>query len=146
MIFDELFRPNTTAYMQAEFILEKCKDKGVRYADVIGDVSGSFATAKGMNEFNQFTSVLGHEPVGLRQGRETGNHLIHEWLAYPVIDMNGELVKTDDGEPKTYPKLFVASHCVETIYALETAKKKTAKDGTIKQDYSEVPTGHEGLL
>jgi len=146
MIFDELFRPNTTAYMQAEFILEKCKDVGVRYADVIGDVSGSFATAKGMNEFNQFASVLGHEPAGLRQGRETGNHLIHEWLAYPVIDMNGELVKTDDGEPKTYPKLFVASHCVETIYALETAKKKTAKDGTIKQDYSEVPTGHEGLL
>ena len=146
MIFDELFRPNTTAYTQAEFILEKTKELGTGYADVVGDVSGSFTTAKGMNEFDQFASVLGHSPAGLRQGRETGNHLIHEWLAHPIINKDGDLVKDEDGEPKTFPKLFVASHCVETIHALETAKKKTAKDGTIKQDYGDVPSGHEGLL
>ena len=146
MIFDELFRAHTTAYMQAEYILEKTKELGCGYREVIGDVSGSFTTAKGMNEFNQFATVLGHEPVGLRQGRETGNHLIHEWLEYPLINKDGQLVKDDEGEVKTYPKLFVASHCVETIHALETGKKKTAKDGTIKQDYSEVPSGHEGLL
>lgn len=146
MIFDELFKSDTTAYMQAEYIKEKERELGVPYSDVIGDVSGSFSTAKGMNEFNQMETVLGHAPAGIRQGRETGNHLIHEWLAYPIIDKDGNVVKDENGEPKTFPKLFIASHCVETIHAIETAKKKTAKDGTIKQDYREVPTGHEGLL
>lgn len=146
MIFDELFRPNTTAHVQADFILEKCKELGVSYSAVVGDVSGSFSTAKGMNEFDHFESVLGHRPVGLRQGRETGNHLIHEFLAYPIMDAKGSLKKNEDGEPMTFPKLFVASHCVETIHALETAKKKMGKNGAIKQDYEEFISGHEGLL
>lgn len=146
MIFDELFKSNTTAYMQAEYIKEKCKEVGVSYRDVIGDVSGSFATAKGMNEFNQFQTVLGHAPVGIRQGRETGNHLIHEWLSYPIISKDGSVKMDEFGNPETYPKLFVASHCIETIHALETAKKKTSKDGSIKQDYAEFASGHEGLL
>ena len=146
MIFDELFRPDTTAYMQAEFIVEKQNKLGYVYSEVVGDNSGSFLTAKGMNEFDQMATVLGHHPVGIRQGRETGNHLIHEWLAYPVIDKEGNLVKDENGEPKTYPKLFVASHCVETIHALETAKRKTTKTGLTKEDYSEVPSGHEGLI
>ena len=146
MIFDELFRPDTTAYMQAEFIREKESQLGVPYTDIVGDISGSFATAKGMNEFNQMESVLGHAPSGTRQGRETGNHLIHEWLAYPVMDKDNKLVLDEYGEPKVYPKLFVASHCINTIAALETAKKKMGKDGSIKDDYKEFQDGKEGLL
>lgn len=146
MIFDELFRPGTNAFVQAEFILEKCKELGCMYTQVIGDVSGSYTTAKGMNEFDHFEKVLGHPPEGIRQGRETGNHLIHEWLAYPIIDRNGELVKDENDNPKTYPKLFVASHCTETIHALETAKRKIMTNGTVKQDYQEFTTGHEGLI
>lgn len=146
MIFDELFQSGCTAYMQAEFILEKMESLGIAYSGLIGDISGSFSTAKGANEFDQFETVLGHKPEGIKQSREVGNHAIHEWLAYPVIDRMGRLVKDENGDPKTYPKLYVASHCVETIHALETAKKKTSKDGTIKQDYNEFISGHEGLL
>mgnify|MGYP006421578655 CR=1 FL=1 len=146
MIFDELFRNDTNAFMQAEFILEKSEELGVSYAQVVGDISGSFSTSKGMNEFDHFETVLGHPPEGLRQGRETGNHLIHEWLAYPIIDENGQLLKDKDGNPKTYPKLFIASHCTETIHAFETAKRKIMTNGTVKQDYQEFNTGHEGLL
>jgi len=146
MIFDELFRENTTSYVQAEFIKEKVNELGVPYNDVIGDVSGSFATAKGMNEFHQMASVLGHQPSGTRQGRETGNHLIHEWLAYPIINKDGKLEVDEWGNPKTYPKLFVASHCIYTIAALETAKKKMGKDGSIKDDYKEFQDGKEGLI
>jgi hypothetical protein len=35
---------------------------------------------------------------------------------------------------------------VETIHALEAAKRKMGKDGSIKDDYTEFKTGHEGLL
>jgi len=146
MIFDEMFKSDTNAFMQAEYIREKCEELGYMYADVIGDFSGSFSTSKGMNEFDHFENVLGHPPVGIRQGRETGNHLIHEWLEYPVIDKEGHLVKKEDGEPETFPKMFVASHCVETIHALETAKRKITSNGTVKEDYKEFKTGHEGLI
>lgn len=147
MIFDELFRQNTTSYMQAEFILEKVRElRGIPYTAVIGDVSGSFVSATGMNEFQQIESVLGHPPLGLRQGRESGNHILHEWLAYPIIDKFGNLVMDKDNQPKCYPKLFIASHCVETISAFESAKRKMGKDNTPKADYDEFRTGHEGLL
>lgn len=146
IIFDELFRNNTTSFIQAEFVLEKVKELGVPYAQVIADVSGSFASAIGMTEFDQMASVLGHPPIGLRQGRETGNHLMHEWLAYPLIDKYGNLVMDDMGQPKCYPKLFVASHCVETITAIESARRKMGKDNSPKADYDEFKTGHEGLL
>lgn len=146
IIFDELFRNNTTAYIQAEFILEKVRELSIPYAQVIGDVSGSFNSAIGMTEFTQMAAVLGHEPIGLRQGRETGNHLLHEWLAYPLIDKFGNLVMDDNGQPKCYPKLFIASHCVETITALESAKRKMGRDNSPKADYDEFKTGHEGLL
>lgn len=146
IIFDELFRNNTTAYIQAEFILEKVRELSIPYAQVIGDVSGSFNSAIGMTEFTQMAAVLGHEPIGLRQGRETGNHLLHEWLAYPLIDKFGNLVMDDNGQPKCFPKLFIASHCVETITALESAKRKMGRDNSPKADYDEFKTGHEGLL
>lgn len=147
MIFDELFRPNTTSYMQAEFILEKVRELGgFPYAGVIGDVSGSFASATGMTEFQQMEAVLGHPPIGLKQARESGNFILHEWLAYPVIDKSGNLVRDENNQPKMYPKLFIASHCVETIHAFESAKRKMGKDGSAKEDYSEFKSGHEGLL
>jgi hypothetical protein len=50
------------------------------------------------------------------------------------------------GQHETYPKLFIASHCHETIHAFESAKRKMGKDGSIKDDYTEFKTGHEGLL
>lgn len=146
IIFDELFRNSTTAYIQGEFILEKVKELGVPYGGVIGDVSGSFQTSKGMNEFQQIAEVLGHQPYGLRQGRESGNHILHEWLAYPIIDKFGNLVMDASGQPKTHPKLFIASHCVETIHAFESAKRKMGRDNSPKADYEEFKTGHEGLL
>lgn len=146
IIFDELFRPGTDAYIQAQFIAEKQKQLGIPYAGVIGDISGSFAQPSGINSFDQVRSVLGHEPVGRRQGRETGNHLLHRWLATPELDKNGYLIPDTNGEPKVYPKIYVASHCIETIHALETAKKRLGVNGSIKEDYAEFITGHEGLL
>ena len=63
IIFDELFRPNTDAKLQAQFILEKQQLLGVPYTQVIGDVSGSFSRA-GVNEFTLMEGVLGHAPFG----------------------------------------------------------------------------------
>lgn len=145
IIFDELFRPSTDAKLQAQFILEKQSQLGVPYTQVIGDVSGSFSRA-GVNEYTLMEGVLGHEPYGTRQGRDTGNHLLHQLLAVPLLNKDGSLVVDELGQPEVFPKLFVASNCVETIHAFEAAKKKMSKDGSIKDDYKEFKTGHEGLL
>jgi hypothetical protein len=144
MVFGELFK-SATAFIQAQYILEKQQELGMSYSAVVGDVSGSFRRS-GINEFDEMRVVLGHHPEGIRQGRETGNHLLHEWLAYPIFDEYGNLAKDEHGEPKTRPKLFVSSDCIETIHALETAKRKLGKDGSIKDDYKEFSSGHEGLL
>lgn len=145
IIFDELFRPNTDAKLQAQFILEKQEQLGVPYTQVIGDVSGSFSRS-GVNEFTLMENVLGHAPYGVKQGRDTGNHYLHQMLAVPYLDKNGYLITDEFNQPQTYPKLFVASNCVETIHAFESAKRKMGKDGSIKDDYTEFKTGHEGLL
>ena len=145
IIFDELFRPSTDAKLQAQFILEKQEQLGVPYTQVIGDVSGSFSRA-GVNEFTLMENVLGHAPYGVRQGRDTGNHYLHQMLAMPFLDKDGHLIMDEYNQPETYPKLFVASNCVETIHAFEAAKRKMGKDGSIKDDYTEFKTGHEGLL
>lgn len=145
MIFDELFRPNTDARLQAQFILEKQQQLGVLYNAVVGDVSGSFSRA-GVNEFTLMEGVLGHQPYGVRQGRETGNHVLHEFLAVPYLDKHGQLILDEHGQPTTYPKLFVSSNCHNVIHAFESAKRKMGKDGSIKDDYTEFKTGHEGLL
>tara|TARA_R100001086_G_scaffold242322_1_gene169934 strand:+ start:4659 stop:6212 length:1554 start_codon:yes stop_codon:yes gene_type:complete len=145
IIFDELFRPNTDAKLQAQFILEKQQQIATQYTAVIGDVSGSFSRA-GVNEFTLMEGVIGHAPYGVKQGRDTGNHLLHQFLAVPILDKNGQLVPDEFGQPEVFPKLFVASNCVETIHAFESAKRKMSKDGSIKDDYKEFKTGHEGLL
>jgi len=145
IIFDELFKPSTDAKLQAQFILEKQEELEVPYTAVIGDVSGSFNRA-GVNEFTLMEGVLGHAPYAQRQSRDSGNHLLHQMLAVPYLDSQGKLIYDELGQHKTYPKLFISSNCVETIYAFEAAKKKMSKDGSIKDDYVEFKTGHEGLL
>ena len=145
IIFDELFRPNTDAKLQAQFILEKQKQLGSPYTMVFGDVAGGFKRA-GINEFTLMEGVLGHAPYAERQGRETGNHLVHQYLAVPSLDTHGQLILDKYGQPETYPKLFIASHCHETIHAFEAARRTISKNGATKDDYSEFKTGHEGLL
>lgn len=145
MIFDELFKPQTDAKLQAQYILEKQNQLGVPYRMVFGDVAGGFSRA-GVNEFTLMEGVLGHSPYAERQSRDSGKHLIHQFLAVPHLDEEGKLIVDEFGAHSTYPKLFVASHCVETIHAFEAAKRKMTKDGSIKDDYKEFKTGHEGLL
>ena len=145
IIFDELFRSSTDAKLQAQFILEKQEQLGVPYKMVFGDVAGGFSRS-GVNEFTLMEGVLGHSPYAERQSRDSGNHLLHQFLAVPLLDKHGKLVLDEYGQHQTYPKLFIASHCVETIHALEAAKRKMGKDGSIKDDYTEFKTGHEGLL
>jgi hypothetical protein len=145
IIFDELFKSNTDAKLQAQFILEKQTQLGVPYSAVIGDVSGSFGSA-GVNEFTLMEGVLGHSPYAQKQSRDSGNHLLHQMLAVPYLDKYGQLILDEYGQHETYPKLFIASHCHETIHAFESAKRKMGKDGSIKDDYTEFKTGHEGLL
>jgi hypothetical protein len=146
IIFDELFQKDTDAYLQGHLIKEKIKEIGVPPLFVIGDISGSFKNPSGINSFSQMEKGAGIKPVGRKQGRETGSHLINRWLAFPILDQHGFLVLDEFGKPKTYPKLFVAEHCLETIHALETAKRKMGKDNTPKEDYDEFQSGHEGLL
>lgn len=145
IIFDELFRPQTDAKLQAQFILEKQEQLGVPYTMVFGDRAGGFQRS-GVNEFTLMEGVLGHSPYAEYQGRETGNHLLHQYLAVPILDKFGGLVMDEFGNPQTFPKLFIASHCHETIHAFEAAKRTTGKNGASKDDYSEFKTGHEGLL
>lgn len=145
IIFDELFKSNTDAKLQAQFLLEKQTELGIPYSAVIGDVSGSFSRA-GVNEFTLMEAVLGHAPYAQKQSRDSGNHLLHQLLAVPYLDKWGQLILDEFGQHETYPKLFVARHCHETIHAFESAKRKMGKDGSIKDDYTEFKTGHEGLL
>lgn len=145
IIFDELFKGGTDAKLQAQYILEKQNQLGVPYTAVFGDVAGGFQRA-GVNEFTLMEGVLGHAPYAERQSRDTGNHLLHQYLAVPSLDINGQLILDEYGHHETYPKLFVSSNCVETIHAFEAAKRKMSKDGAIKDDYREFKTGHEGLL
>ena len=145
IIFDELFKPSTDAKLQAQFILEKQEQLGVPYKMVFGDVAGGFSRA-GVNEFTLMEDVLGHSPYAERQSRDSGNHLLHQFLAMPVLDKYGKLVMDEYGQHETYPKLFVSSNCAETIHAFESAKRKMGKDGSVKDDYTEFKTGHEGLL
>lgn len=145
IIFDEMFKLNTDAKLQAQYILEKQEQLGVPYTMVFGDVAGGFSRA-GVNEFTLMEGVLGHSPYAERQSRDSGNHLLHQFLAVPTLDKFGKLVLDEYGHHETYPKLFIASHCHETIHAFEAAKRKMGRDGSIKDDYAEFKTGHEGLL
>ena len=67
-------------------------------------------------------------------------------MQFPQFDKHGKPMLNDLGEQITLPKFFVSRNCVNTIYALSTAKFKQGNKGIIKEDYEESPDGYEGLL
>lgn len=165
VIFDECFTPKTTPYMQASQILAKEKVftklahgiwqqerkpvafyRDIKVEKVIADISGNQVALTGRSAWDDMQDVLGYRPVGLKQPRETGSNMIRQFLQYPLLDIYGVPVVKANGEPETRPKLFVSSNCVNTIYALSTARFKKSKIGMLKEDYDETSEGHEGLL
>lgn len=166
VIFDERFTPHTTTYMQAQQILDKEAEltrsafkvwnresapqsirHHIKFAEVIGDVSGDQVQLNGRSAWDDMASVLGRRPVGLKQGREVGCNMIRLWLGYPQFDSKGHpALDPESGEQITRPKLFINRNCVNLIYALSTATFKKGKNGILKEDYEETPDGHEGLV
>lgn len=165
IIFDERFTRHTTSYMQAQQIKDKAteltktafeiwnKEKQVMSARhhvnfeyVIADKSGEQLQLNGRAAWDDFESVLGFRPVGLKQERETGCNMIRLWMQYPQFDAKGHPLMGEDKEQVTYPKLFINRNCVNLIYALSTATFKKTKAGALKEDYNETPEGYEGLL
>lgn len=166
VIFDERFTPHTTSYMQAQQILDKQRELNIvahkiweeekqvmrlrnpiKFENrVIADISGNQVQLNGRAAWDDFEEVLGFRPKGLKQDRETGCNMIRLWTQYPKFDTRGKPLLDDNGEQITYPKLFVTSNCVNTIHALSTATFKKGKGGILKEDYEEVPEGHEGLI
>lgn len=168
VIFDEAFTPRTTTYQQAHQILSKEKELNkiasavwsknqvphrdrykIEFEEVVADVSGDQVQLNGRKAWDDFEEVLGYRPTGYKQDRETGCNLIRLWMEFPEFNERNEPVfemKNEIKEQKTYPKLFVSSSCPNLIYALSTAKFKKSKNGTLKEDYEEVPEGYEGLL
>ena len=165
VIFDERFTPRTSSYEQAQQILDKERqlhllskeiwDKEgvpnidrfpIQFEEVICDISGNQVQLNGRAAWDDFEEILGVRPVGLKQSRETGCNMIRLWLQFPVFGPNGQPLKNKFDEQVTQPKLFVTNNCPNLIYALSTAKFKSTKSGDLKEDYEEVPEGHEGLL
>lgn len=165
IIFDEAFTPHTTSYMQAQQIIDKQaelqvvgheirqKDKvtmksrtPILFENVVADISGNQVQLNGRSAWDDMEAVLGYRPVGLKQDRETGCNMIRLWMNFPEFDQKGSPVKDEDGEVKTYPKLFITPNCTNLIYAIETAKFKKGKNGILREDYEETPEGYEGLL
>ena len=165
IIFDERFTPRTTTYEQARQILDKQTElngtarliwkeenrpiqeyHNIEFQEVIADISGNQVQLNGRRAWDDFESVLGYRPVGLKQDRETGCNMIRLWSQYPEFDKHGNIIKLKNGEIKSYPKLFVSANCVNLIYALSTAKFRRTKAGGLKEDYEEVVEGYEGLL
>ena len=69
------------------------------------------------------------------------------WMRFPQFDSRGAPLKNEETrEPVTAPKLFVSRNCINTIYALSTAKNKKSKQGMLKEDYEESVEGYEGLI
>jgi hypothetical protein len=165
IIFDELFTPRTTSYMQAQQILDKqtelghisakiwnqeqkpiTRRKNIVFNKVVADISGNQVQLNGRAAWDDMEDVLGFRPVGLKQDRETGCNMIRLWMNYPKFDKHGKPMTNEKGDMLTYPKLFISSSCVNLIHALSTAKFKKGKDGVLKEDYEETPEGYEGLL
>jgi hypothetical protein len=165
VIFDERFTAHTTSFMQAQQIADKEKEltrtalkvwedeqevlanrHHIKLAAVVADISGDQVQLNGRAAWDDFESVLGRRPVGLKQDRETGCNMLRLWMQYPKFDEKGRPVLDSKGSPKTFPKLFITSNCVNLIYALSTAVFKKSKGGGLKEDYEETPEGHEGLL
>lgn len=166
VIFDERFEKGTNSFAQAQQILDKEReltadaikvwnqDKAalerrhhIKFSAVIADISGKQVQLNGRTAWDDFETVLGYPPVGLKQGRETGCNMVRLWLEFPRFDEKGRPVfKGPNNDQDTYPKLFVTSNCVNLIYALQTAAFKKTKLGGLKEDYEETPEGYEGLL
>lgn len=165
IIFDERFTKHTTTFMQGQQIVDKQADlhkKAVQIWDtdqveqkfrrqiyfdkVIADVSGNQVQLNGRAAWDDMEESLGYRPVGLKQPRDVGANMMRTWMQFPQFDEKGKPLVDEHKEQKTLPKLFVSRHCVNTIYALTTAKFKAGKAGILKEDYAESPEGYEGLL
>lgn len=165
IIFDEKFTPHTTSYAQAQQILEKEKELSnlairtwknerkpisnqnyISFEQIVCDVAGDQVQLNGRTAWNDFESVLGRRPVGLKQDREIGANMIRLWMEFPQFDEKGKPLLDKYDEQVKLPKLFVNRNCVNLIYALSTAVFKKAKNGVLKEDYQETPEGYEGLL
>lgn len=165
IIFDERFTPRTTTYEQAQQIREKNielqkqaydiwkkENRAVQYQYpvqfecIVADISGDQVQLSGRKAWDDFESVLGVRPVGLKQDREIGCNMIRLFCQFPDFDKNGRPIKLANGEYKTFPKLFISSNCPNLIYAMSTAKFRKAKSGALKEDYEDTAEGYEGLL
>lgn len=165
IIFDERFTKNTTTYMQAQQILNKEKElskdafkiweeekaemkyrKYIKFLNVVADISGKQRQLNGRAAWDDFKDVLGRFPVGLKQDREIGCNMIRLWMRYPQFDEKGRPRLDDKGNQITLPKLFISKNCINTIYAISSAKFKQGKFSNLKEDYEETPEGYEGLL
>ena len=165
IVFDERFTNHTTSYMQAQQIVDKeralniesfkiweaeknsmGRRKSIKFNGVIADISGDQVQLNGRAAWDDFEEILGYRPEGLKQGRETGCNMLRQWLQYPKFDEKGRPLLDEQGEQRTYPKLFVSSNCVHTITALSSAVFKKGKGNILKEDYEETPEGYEGLL
>jgi hypothetical protein len=165
VIFDERFTPHTTSFMQAQQILEKENELNkqafriwnkemqsleyrhhIKFQEIIADISGDQVQLNGRTAWDDFQSILGRRPVGLKQDREIGCNMIRLWMNYPQFDIKGQPLLDKNNEHIHRPKLFITRNCVNTIYALSTAVFKKAKNGVLKEDYEETPEGYEGLI
>lgn len=165
VIFDELFTPHTTTFMQAQQISDKEIElnktswhiwekagfpiqhrRPVKFVDFICDISGNQVQLNGRAAWDDFEEILKKRPVGLKQPRDIGCNMIRQWLQFPQLDQHGRPRLDDSGEQVTLPKLFVSRNCVNLIYALSTATFQKGRNSVLKEDYQETPDGYEGLL
>jgi len=165
IIFDERFTQTTTSYMQAQQIADKegelsrtalkiwqdqCQEMKyrhhIKFTEIVADISGKQRQLNGRAAWDDFKEVLNRSPVGLKQDRETGGNMIRLWMQFPQFDERGKPKLNSDGEQETLPKFFVSKNCVNTIYALSSARFKRTKNGGLKEDYEETPEGYEGLI
>lgn len=165
VIFDERFTKSTTTYMQGQQIVDKEKEltksafdiwqnekqtlnlrHQIHFDAIIADISGKQVQLNGRKAWDDFEAALGRKPVGRAQDRETGCNMMRLWMQYPQFDKKGNVKLDEFGEVVTLPKFFVSKNCVNTIYALSSAKFKRGKHNNLKEDYEETPEGYEGLL
>jgi len=165
IIFDERFTKHTTTQMQGQQIVNKQADlhkkavgiwqkdeveqkfrRHIHFEKVVADVSGNQVQLNGRAAWDDMEVALGYRPVGLKQPRDIGANMMRTWMQFPQFDEKGKPLFDEHKEQITVPKLFVNRGCVNTIYALTTAKFKAGKSGILKEDYAESPEGYEGLL
>ena len=165
IIFDERFTKHTTTYMQGQQIMDKQAElhkKAVKiwekdqveqkyrtqitFERIVADVSGNQVQLNGRAAWDDMEAAMGFRPVGLKQPRDIGSNMMRLWMQFPQFDSKGKPLMTEHKEQVTLPKFFVSSNCVNTIYALTTARFKEGKSGILKEDYCDTPEGYEGIL